>query len=175
MLSSKAPFVLTLHNSCPHYTIGADIINSLSQKIDKSDFEVFDLKTLPKESTAKLNRLAYYQKLGSAKIGLALPGLGYDCLRTWEQLTMGTLVVAERVGGLDRAFYRLPVLLVDDFSAVTTDLLRTAYIEALYRAEEFEYNRLKQSFWWSLIHEVSVSGSNDALARAFPFTENAKD
>jgi hypothetical protein len=50
----------------------------------------------------KTNRKLYYQKLASARLGLALPGLGYDCFRTWEMLTMGVVVVIERGIGLDR-------------------------------------------------------------------------
>ena len=34
--------------------------------------------------------------------GLGLPGLGYDCFRTWELLTMGSIVVTERGVGYDR-------------------------------------------------------------------------
>ena len=50
-------------------------------------------------------------------------------------------------------------MLVDDFDEVTPDLLRVAYIEALYRADEFEYERLTQSFWDTFISNVSQSAS----------------
>jgi hypothetical protein len=67
-----------------------------------SDFEIFDSKNLIKSANPRLNRFDYFLKLGSSRIGLALPGIGYDCYRTWEQLTMGLVVVAERTAGLDR-------------------------------------------------------------------------
>jgi hypothetical protein len=57
---------------------------------------------------------------------------------------------------------------VDDFAEITPDLLRTAYVEALYRAEEFEFERLTQSFWWNLIHNISRSMKNDLLFEKFP-------
>ena len=107
----------------------------------------------------KSDRVRYYEKLSSAKFGLALPGLGYDCFRTWELLTLGTPVVTERGIGFDRTFWRLPVLLVDDFAEISPLLLRTAYIEALYRVNEFEFERLTQSFWWSVIMNVSYTRS----------------
>ena len=81
---------------------------------------------------ARLDREAYYEKLGSARLGLGLPGLGYDTFRAWELMTMGTVVVLEKAVGFDRSMYRLPALLVEDFDFITPSLLREAYVEALY-------------------------------------------
>jgi hypothetical protein len=177
---------------------GIDILDLLKTNIPSSEFEVFDSKQLSKSTSVKHNRFGYYLKLGSSRMGLALPGIGADCYRTWEQLTMGLVVVAERTAGLDRTvsdilmninfdfcfisispinipfiihftqFWRLPVLLVDRFEEVTSDLLRTAYVEALYRKKEFEFERLTQSFWWTVISNVSVTQSADAVRNRFP-------
>ena len=57
---------------------------------------------------------------------------------------------------------------MDDFDEVTPELLRSAYVEALYRAEEFEFERLTQSFWWSFIMRVSETKSADAVLDTFP-------
>ena len=62
----------------------------------------------------------------------------------------------------------MPALLVDDFDEVTPALLRVAYVEALYRVEEFEFERLTQSFWWSFIMNVSTAMSSDAIYNKFP-------
>jgi hypothetical protein len=94
--------------------------------------------------------------------------LGYDTFRMWELLTLGSIVVIERGIGFDRTLWRLPALLVDDFDDVTPELLHSAYVEALYRADDFEFNRLKQSFWWDVIYNVSVSMSIDPLLHFFP-------
>lgn len=64
--------------------------------------------------------------------------------------------------------YRLPALLVDDFYDVTPQLLRTAYLEALYRAKEFEFQRLTMSYWFSVLANVSVSMSTQPFLDAFP-------
>lgn len=77
-------------------------MNLLKKNVPSSEFEVFDSKQLPKSASAKHSRFGYYLKLGSSRMGLALPGIGVDCYRTWEQLTMGLVVVAERTAGLDR-------------------------------------------------------------------------
>jgi hypothetical protein len=59
--------------------------------------------------------------------------------------------------------WRLPALLVDDFDEVTPELLRAAYVEALYRVDEFEFERLTQSFWHALIGKVARSTSPQPL------------
>lgn len=58
--------------------------------------------------------------------------------------------------------WRLPAVLVEDFDLVTPALLRSAYVEALYRAEEFEFERLTQSFWWTFVMNVSTAGGGAA-------------
>jgi len=58
-------------------------------------------ETYEKVRTLKTRR-DYYHKLGRSIFGLGLPGLGYDCFRTWELLTMGSIVVTERAVGYDR-------------------------------------------------------------------------
>jgi hypothetical protein len=67
---------------------------------------------------------------------LCMPGLGYDTYRLWEVLALGAMPVLERGIGFDRTLYRLPALLVDDFADLTPELVRQAYVEALYRVDE---------------------------------------
>ena len=82
--------------------VGVDIFNILKKNVPSSDFEIFDSRQLSKSTSAKHSRFDYYLQLGSSRMGLALPGIGIDCYRTWEQLTMGVVIVAERTAGLDR-------------------------------------------------------------------------
>lgn len=62
------------------------------------------------------------------------------------------------------------MLLVDDFAEVTPQLLRSAYVEALYRAQggEFEFQRLRQSYWYSFLMNVSSTASVQTILGAFP-------
>lgn len=64
--------------------------------------------------------------------------------------------------------HRLPALLLDDFYEITPTLLRTAYLEALYRAEDFEFKRLTMSYWFSVLANVSSSMSTQPFLDAFP-------
>ena len=80
------------------------MIRCISKKFKVEDFEGHSAApTITKKmSQIKVDRRHYYEKLGTTLFGLALPGLGYDCFRTWELLTMGAIVILERGVGLDR-------------------------------------------------------------------------
>ncbi len=140
-----------------------------------ADFEGHSDTPPAEMAKMKVDRRHYYEKLGQARFGVALPGLGYDCFRTWELLTMGTIVVIERGVGLDRTLWRLPALLLEDFDEITPQLLREAYVEAIYRADDFEFERLKQSFWLDVIANVSYSKSTQPLLDAFPMEAEEQD
>jgi hypothetical protein len=58
--------------------------------------------------------------------------------------------------------------LIEDFAELTPSLLRQAYVEALYRAKEFEYQRLTQSYWYNVVLNVSASMSIQPMLDAFP-------
>ena len=81
---------------------------------------------------------------------------------------MGTIVVVERGVGLDRTLWRLPALLVDDFYDINPEMLRQAYVEAVYHMDDFEYERLSQSFWYEVIYNVSAAKSTAPLLERFP-------
>ena len=89
---------------------------------------------------------------------LCLPGLGYDTFRLWETLLTGSIPIIERGTGLDRALYKLPVLMVDDFADVTPELVRQAYAEAIYRLSDWDYSKLTHKWWEHLILEIASTG-----------------
>ncbi len=86
----------------------------------------------------------------------------------WETMNFGSVAILEKGIGLEKTVWRLPAVIVEDFDLVTPELLRTAYVEAIYRADEFEWERLKQSWWWSLLYNVSTSRSSQPLYDKFP-------
>ena len=112
----------------------------------------------------------FYDALRASKIVLAMPGLGYDTYRLWESLAFGSVPVIERGVGLDRTVYKLPVLLVDDFYDLSAELLEQAYVEAIYRGlrNEWEYQRMKPSWWLEILFNASVSGTADLLMERHP-------
>jgi hypothetical protein len=151
------------------------ILRCISDKMSIADFEGHSDTPAGELARMKTDRRHYYRKLGRAMFGVALPGLGYDCFRTWELLTMGTIVVIERGVGLDRTLWRLPALLVDDFYDVNPEMLRQAYVEAVYHRDDFEYERLTQSFWYEVIYNVSAAKSTAPMLDRFPMRAEKKN
>jgi hypothetical protein len=144
------------------------MISCISRKMSPDDFEGHDKTPKDASRSAKTDRRVYYQKLGSTRFGVSLPGLGYDCFRTWELLTMGAIPILERGVGFDRTLWRLPALLVEDFDEINPEMLHEAYVEALYRKDEFEFERLTQGFWSAVIANVSATKSTSTLLDKFP-------
>eukprot|EP01039_Chlorochromonas_danica_P005754 gene5754-6338_t len=126
--------------------------------------------------TKRVGELEYFIKMLRTRMSIALPGLGYDTFRLWESMTLGVVPVLEKGVGFDKPLWKLPALLVEDFSMLTPQLLRTAYIEAIYRVlrGDFELQRLTQSFWWSFIFNVS-SASNPSAVIEDHFPSKAED
>jgi len=112
----------------------------------------------------------YRENMVSSYASLCLPGLGADTYKLWESFALGAMPVVERGFGLDRTLYRLPALLVDDFAVITPFMIRQAYIEALYRADQWEYKRMTKQYWVDLIQDVSISGSLKPLLHAHPMS-----
>jgi hypothetical protein len=81
---------------------------------------------------------------------------------------MRSIPVLERGVGLDRTLWKLPALLVDDFADLTAALIQSAYVEALYRAEEWEYERLTTKWWRDTVFQVAARNSTDFLLERHP-------
>ncbi len=60
------------------------------------------------------------------------------------------------------------MLLLDDFAVLNEKMLRTAYLEALYHHDEFEFERLRQSYWFSVISNVSSTKNSSVVTDYFP-------
>jgi hypothetical protein len=119
---------------------------------------------------SKISTEAFRMKIVSSMAVLCMPGLGYDTYRLWETLGSGSLPVVERGFGMDRTFYKLPVLMLDDYADLNANLLRQAYAEALYLAEEWEYERMTRRYWQSLIYETAETSSLEPLLSKHPMS-----
>jgi hypothetical protein len=75
-------------------------------------------------------------------------GGGYDCHRTWEALLLGCIPIVKR-SGMDPVFADLPVLLVDDWSDITEELLEKTQTE--FSTKEFDRKKLCLTYWISHI------------------------
>jgi hypothetical protein len=139
------------------------IVNCVQNSVPSEHFD-----TSGSSGVTFLSRKNYLLRAARSRFALAPPGLGYDTFRLWEMMNLGTIPIVEKSVGFDRMLYRLPALLVEDFSMITTEMLRNAYIEAVYQKDSFEYNRLTQSYWSELVFQTSVQGSVDLLLKNHP-------
>jgi hypothetical protein len=122
------------------------------------------LSTMPPGS--RIRRKDLYEVMISSRMILCLAGMGWDTYRLWESLLLGSVPVVERGFGMERTFRGLPVLFVDDFSLLTPLLLRQAYAQALYIAEEgtrspskgWNYHRVSVRYWKNLLSEIISEG-----------------
>lgn len=60
------------------------------------------------------------------------------------------------------------VVVVDDFADLTPEIIHLAYVEAVYREDEWEYERLTLPFWKNMIKQASESQSSDIFYHHFP-------
>lgn len=74
----------------------------------------------------------------------------------------------EKGTGLDRSLYKLPALLLDDFADATPEIIRQAYVEALYRIDEWDYTRITERHWQRIIYMASRTGNIDYMLKLHP-------
>lgn len=76
-------------------------------------------------------------------------GHGLDCHRTWEALILGCIVIVKK-SVLDPLYEDLPVLIVDEWSDITQDLLDNTI--ARFKTMEFNYDKITLQYWYNKTH-----------------------
>lgn len=80
---------------------------------------------------------------------LSPQGHGLDCIRTFEGLCLGCIVIMKK-SCLDSIYHDLPVLLVDEWTDVNKELLERTLKE--YSNKKFNYEKLKMKYWLDLVN-----------------------
>ena len=155
---------ILLYSAGSNYAFRPAIRECIGRNFPKNDEKTFFA------SGVKADKETYRQRLTQSYASVAMPGLGYDTYRLWETLASGSMPVVERGFGMDRTLYRLPVLLLDDYALLTPELLRQAYVEALYRADQWEFERMTRRWWERLINDISFSSSIEPLLHLHPMS-----
>ncbi len=60
------------------------------------------------------------------------------------------------------------VLFVEDFSEITVDIIKNAYVEAIYRVDEWDYKRLTTSHWRNVVFETAASENLEYILEQHP-------
>jgi hypothetical protein len=71
-------------------------------------------------------------------------GGGLDCHRQWEAMCLGCIPVVKK-SSIDAIYEGLPVLIVDEWSDITPELLRSTVEK--FKTKKFDYDRLTLSYW----------------------------
>lgn len=97
-------------------------------------------------------RTVLWKKMAQHAFILSPFGVGRDCLRTWETLLLGGIPIIKGQH-FNAMFQDLPVLIVDEWSCVTQDLLDKTLneFEDKHRKDEFNYKKLELSYWVNMI------------------------
>ncbi len=75
---------------------------------------------------------------------LSPTGVGLDCHRTWEALCLGCIPIVKMVN-FTKLFEDLPVLIVEDWSDVTEELLQKTLVD--FSKRQFNYSKLTLQYW----------------------------
>lgn len=75
-------------------------------------------------------------------------GIGMDCHRTWEALCLGAIPII-KAPNFQKMFENLPVLIVNEWSEITRELLDKTIKE--FKTRQFKYEKLTLKYWVNLI------------------------
>jgi hypothetical protein len=92
----------------------------------------------------RVSRLLSWREQTKYAFVVSPPGEGLDCHRTWEALCLGCIPILLSTP-LDDMFEGLPVLIVKNWSDVTSNLLAQTIED--YRTREFNMEKLGLSYW----------------------------
>jgi hypothetical protein len=93
----------------------------------------------------------YLFDVAHSKFVLSPIGHGLDCWRTWETLLMHSYPVV-RSCPLDPLYEDLPVVIVNDWSEVTQELLESKYEE--FSNKTFKWEKLYMPYWLEQIRRL---------------------
>ena len=96
----------------------------------------------------KLSRTQSWKNTSEYTFVVSPFGHGFDCIRTFEALCLGCIVIMKK-SFLDVIYTELPILLVDEWSDVTEELLKKTIIE--FSGRNFNYTKLTFEYWLHLI------------------------
>jgi hypothetical protein len=79
-------------------------------------------------------------------------GNGMDCHRTWESICLGSVPIV-KAPNFRKLFEDLPVLIVNNWSDVTQELLENTIQD--FKTKTFNYDKITLSYWVSKIKNIN--------------------
>ena len=105
----------------------------------------------------KIRRLDSWRKKTTFAFEVSPHGNGLDCLRTWESLVLGNIVIVKR-SSLDPLYEGLPVVILEDWAEITADNLdRWLQRHAEAFGDPGVQERLTNEYWMEHMRRVMRS------------------
>ena len=90
----------------------------------------------------------YIQDLKNYKFSLCLPGVGIDCIRTWESLTLGVIPIVIN-SPLNVLYEDLPVVIIESPDDLTEEFLNKQFdiITDSARIDRYNWEKISSNYW----------------------------
>ena len=98
----------------------------------------------------QLTMFEYWQKMSEYAFVISPFGNGYDCIRTFEALCLGCIVIMKKCF-LMEIYCDLPVVFVDNWEDINEELLTIILKE--FKVIKFDTEKLKMKYWTDLVFE----------------------
>ena len=138
IIKEAVPFFERTPKIYSHFTVSNDRFDQRQIALDNIPSELLEINTnvIPRTKTWK-NMINYTFVLCPA-------GMGLDCHRTWEALCLGCIPIV-CVKEFKTLFNNLPVLIVDDWSKVTKELLENTIKD--FKNRTFNKEKITLKYW----------------------------
>ena len=97
-----------------------------------------------------IKRKETFKKMASYSFVVSPLGNGLDCHRTWEALILGCIPIV-KTSSLDALYNELPVLIVNEWYDVNTELLQNTINK--FKTMDFNYEKLTLKYWMDKISD----------------------
>jgi len=91
-----------------------------------------------------IERNAYWKKCSEYAFVVSPHGNGLDCIRTWEALCLGCIVIVKK-SAIDNLYHDLPVVIVNEWTDINEQFLKNILIS--YSKRDFNKDKLTMNYW----------------------------
>jgi len=100
---------------------------------------------------SKKTRSECWKEMGKYAFVLSPHGNGLDCVRTFEALCLGCIVIL-KTSCLDHLYEDLPVLIVNSYYDINEELLQNALKE--FPLKKYNYDKLYTKYWIDKVYKI---------------------
>lgn len=144
IINLSKPFYSRNSKIYVNYTVSSDRFKQRQDALDKIPNDLMEINNnfIPRSET--------WKNMSNFTFVLSPCGLGLDCYRTWEALCLGCIPII-CVNEFKTLFTDLPVLIVNDWSEITQELLENTIKD--FKNRTFNKNKMTLNYWAKYINK----------------------